>query len=195
MLHADDNRRAPSANSCHAANRLSMSVGHVGCFRRGEKPLLPGTVQPATCSRVGLKVAPLTGCDVEFQRQRVHRLHLLVGRPGDTLRGHPAMVWATRDMDGGAVPLRSINQGKVDQSKDVQSDCHPHDWGLPRRRSAAAKVFSSRHATVIGPTPPGTGVMVPATAAAVWKATSPTRRPSNNRLIPTSMTVAPGFIQ
>ncbi len=52
---------------------------------------------------------------------------------------------------------------------------------------------------VIGPTPPGTGVMAPATAAASSKATSPTRRvrpsPASTRLMPTSITVAPGFTQ
>src|SRR5579859_6560455 len=40
----------------------------------------------------------------------------------------------------------------------------------------AVTVFCSRQAMVIGPTPPGTGVMAPATATASSKATSPTRR-------------------
>ncbi len=51
---------------------------------------------------------------------------------------------------------------------------------------------------VIGPTPPGTGVIAPATAAAEAKSTSPTSRvrPSRSmRLMPTSITVAPGFTQ
>src|SRR3546814_2218408 len=57
---------------------------------------------------------------------------------------------------------------------------------------------------VIGPTPPGTGVMAPATAAASAKATSPTSRVlpppgtsegTSTRLMPTSITVAPGFTQ
>ncbi|MNY65710.1 hypothetical protein D3C86_2030260 [compost metagenome] len=51
---------------------------------------------------------------------------------------------------------------------------------------------------VIGPTPPGTGVMAPATVLALAKSTSPTRRAwssSSMRLMPTSMTVAPGFSQ
>ena len=53
-------------------------------------------------------------------------------------------------------------------------------------------------ATVMGPTPPGTGVMKPAFSE---KATSPTsRRPdflvgSGRELIPQSMTTAPGFTQ
>ena len=52
---------------------------------------------------------------------------------------------------------------------------------------------------VIGPTPPGTGVIAPATSTASSKATSPTsvRLPSaaRRRLMPTSITVAPGLIQ
>ena len=40
---------------------------------------------------------------------------------------------------------------------------------------AATSVLRSRHATVIGPTPPGTGVMAPATSLAEAKCTSPTR--------------------
>ena len=58
---------------------------------------------------------------------------------------------------------------------------------------------------VMGPTPPGTGVIRPATSTASAKSTSPTTRvlPSaaltgsleGTRLMPTSMTVAPGLIQ
>ena len=52
---------------------------------------------------------------------------------------------------------------------------------------------------VIGPTPPGTGVIAPATCTASSKATSPTSRdlpPSaGTRLMPTSITAAPGLIQ
>ena len=52
---------------------------------------------------------------------------------------------------------------------------------------------------VIGPTPPGTGVMAPATLTASAKSTSPTSLPLPSgftmRLMPTSMTMAPGLIQ
>ena len=51
---------------------------------------------------------------------------------------------------------------------------------------------------VIGPTPPGTGVIHPATWAAASKSTSPTKRClpfSVTRVLPTSITVAPGLIQ
>jgi len=44
-------------------------------------------------------------------------------------------------------------------------------------------------ATVIGPTPPGTGVIYAAFSAALSNSTSPTNFPST-RLIPTSMTTA-----
>ena len=46
-------------------------------------------------------------------------------------------------------------------------------------------------ATVIGPTPPGTGEIQPATSLTDPKSTSPTSLPST-RLIPTSITAAPG---
>ena len=52
---------------------------------------------------------------------------------------------------------------------------------------------------VIGPTPPGTGEIAPATSATSANATSPTMRerpPAGvTRLTPTSMTVAPGLTQ
>ena len=71
--------------------------------------------------------------------------------------------------------------------------------GRPVIAQAARRVLTSRHATVIWPTPPGTGVIAPATFSASAKATSPTSRvlPSGpgSRLMPTSITVAPGLIQ
>ena len=47
---------------------------------------------------------------------------------------------------------------------------------------------------VIGPTPPGTGVIHPATSRADSKSTSPVSLPSGSRLMPTSTTIAPGLI-
>ena len=76
---------------------------------------------------------------------------------------------------------------------------HTLGGGRPANAQAARTVLTSRQAIVIGPTPPGTGVMAPATAQASAYATSPTSRvlpPSaGTRLIPTSITVAPGLIQ
>ena len=71
----------------------------------------------------------------------------------------------------------------------------PYPPPASRLRRAAVTVFSNRQAIVIGPTPPGTGVIAPATSIAASNITSPTRRPSGRRLIPTSITVAPGLIQ
>src|SRR6476659_9236186 len=51
---------------------------------------------------------------------------------------------------------------------------------------AARTQFSRSMAMVIGPTPPGTGVIEPATAAAVAKSTSPQSEPSESRFTPTS---------
>ena len=59
--------------------------------------------------------------------------------------------------------------------------------------SAASSVFCISVATVIGPTPPGTGVIQLARCAAASNPTSPTRRPSSSRLMPTSITTAPGL--
>ena len=56
---------------------------------------------------------------------------------------------------------------------------------------AAATVLASSMATVMGPTPPGTGVRAPATSATSG-ATSPTIR-SPARWLPTSTTAAPGL--
>src|SRR6185436_18066273 len=55
-------------------------------------------------------------------------------------------------------------------------------------RSAAFTVFASSIAIVIGPTPPGTGVMRDAIGTTASKSTSPTSLPSGRRFTPTSMT-------
>src|SRR5262249_26524781 len=59
----------------------------------------------------------------------------------------------------------------------------------PRRYRAAWRVLPRRHAIVIGPTPPGTGVKNAATSATAGSM-SPTR-PASVRVMPTSTTVAP----
>src|SRR3989338_4488320 len=61
-------------------------------------------------------------------------------------------------------------------------------------RSAARTVFATSMVMVIGPTPPGTGVIQPATSFAESKSTSPHSLPSGRRLMPTSITAAPGLI-
>src|SRR5256885_2837705 len=61
-----------------------------------------------------------------------------------------------------------------------------------QRDLAADTVLSSSIAMVIGPTPPGTGVIAPATSRAASKSTSPTR-PSSVRFMPTAIPAAPGL--
>jgi len=56
-------------------------------------------------------------------------------------------------------------------------------------------VFSISMARVIGPTPPGTGLIQPARREAASKSISPVMVPSSRRLMPTSTTMAPGAIQ
>ena len=58
----------------------------------------------------------------------------------------------------------------------------------------ASTVFDSSMVMVIGPTPPGTGVIQAAFSRAESKSTSPHSLPSGRRLMPTSMTTAPGLI-
>src|SRR5882724_12986679 len=71
--------------------------------------------------------------------------------------------------------------------------------GKPLIAQAARTVFTIRQAMVIGPTPPGTGVIAPAISEASAKLTSPTSfdlpLAPGTRLMPTSITVAPGLIQ
>src|SRR3546814_12385681 len=84
---------------------------------------------------------------------------------------------------------------KGDQRRDEQfgqcGDAHPSasvSYATPSRRHAETSVLRIRHAIVIGPTPPGTGVIAPAWLAEPSKSTSPTS-PSSVRLMPTSITV------
>lgn len=72
------------------------------------------------------------------------------------------MTWTIKVLEGtvGYWP-RGAAIGKV--VAELNKPTEPSFQGM-RRRRAAVRVFSSRHATVIGPTPPGTGVMAPATA-------------------------------
>src|SRR3546814_18903225 len=75
-------------------------------------------------------------------------------------------------------------------------DAHPSasvSYATPSRRHAETSVLRIRHAIVIGPTPPGTGVIAPAWLAEPSKSKSPTSPPSV-RLMPPSLTVTPGLI-
>src|SRR5204863_3190290 len=60
-------------------------------------------------------------------------------------------------------------------------------------RSADSMVFTNSMVMVMGPTPPGTGVIQPATSETPAKSTSPQSLPSSLRFMPTSITTAPGL--
>src|SRR5205814_9864927 len=108
---------------------------------------------------------------------------LLVREPLDGALSQPVPPSTTNDGPGTEPPNWSRSALSVAQRGDETS---------PRRARAAFTVLASMRAIVIGPTPPGTGVMWPARSAAPGS-TSPTRPPSV-RLIPTSITVAPSLI-
>ena len=59
---------------------------------------------------------------------------------------------------------------------------------------AALTVFFISIAIVIGPTPPGTGVIAPATFSALSNSTSPHSFLFSSLFIPTSITTAPSYI-
>src|SRR5215470_5212933 len=89
----------------------------------------------------------------------------------------------------------------------VLADCPPHPalspsggegWegghAAPSWRAAPRSVFFMSMAMVMGPTPPGTGVMARARLDADSKSTSPASLPESRRFTPTSMTTAPSLI-
>ena len=97
-----------------------------------------------------------------------------------------------------AVPSARFDTEGGDEVTSSPQDFESSLWKTAE--AAARTVFLSSMAIVIGPTPPGTGVMNDATCAALSKCTSPANRypraadGSATREIPTSMTTAPGRI-
>src|SRR5579884_809737 len=90
---------------------------------------------------------------------------------------------------------RAYNRHRYEEQNALD---HLVDGIAPARwRLAASKVLRNSMAIVIGPTPPGTGVIALALCFTVSNSTSPTSREpearleSSIRLIPTSMTTAP----
>ena len=73
-------------------------------------------------------------------------------------------------------PGRPARHGSSRTSVAICAHAHTTGTGSPARALAAINVLSNRHAIVIGPTPPGTGVIAPATFSTSAKATSPIRR-------------------
>src|SRR5206468_988265 len=139
----------------------------------------------------------LPGCDRGLRREPRDKgavlAEQLVDRGGDVLRPDRSVARQTREIeqriDGFFRVQLAISPAEI-------TDFAPPTQGLPRPaelRSADITVFSSNIAIVIGPTPPGTGVMHEAVPSTLWKSTSPASLPSASRVIPTSMTTAPGF--
>ena len=75
----------------------------------------------------------------------------------------------------GAQPGGSITTRKVTKAEMNSSIIAPPAARRPARPCAATRVLRKSTAMVIGPTPPGTGVIAPATSDAEAKSTSPTR--------------------
>ncbi len=89
----------------------------------------------------------------------------------------PAIRWP----EGSGAPL-AVNPVGSDAAHEI-----------PYLAPAARRVLASSMARVMGPTPPGTGVMYDALSTTASKSTSPTILPFSSRLMPISMTTAPCF--
>src|SRR3982074_3076082 len=88
-----------------------------------------------------------------------------------------------------------MSQRRPEQINERNESYRWDGWLAAARLNAASTAFDNSIAMVIGPNPPGTGVIHPARAAALSYSTSPTSFPSAVRLMPTSNTAAPGLIQ
>ena len=88
-----------------------------------------------------------------------------------------AVAPAVRLAKIGAQPGGSITTRKVTKAETNSSITGPPAAAGRRGACAATRVLRSRTAMVIGPTPPGTGVIAPATSLALAKSTSPTSLP------------------
>ena len=136
----------------------------------------------------GVSGARHRACDRAAHRAPPRRAHRTPQRPRHR-RGVPLHAAGT----GGAAGRGGLSAARCSAWQAASPAARSRAAG--RRRSACC----SRQAMVIGPTPPGTGVIAPASAATASKSTSPTSfvLPSSRamRLMPTSMTVAPGFTQ
>ena len=91
-----------------------------------------------------------------------HRARIGIGLPRRPWR-RPAPVVARR-RPGLGMRDRGA-EGEQREARGGQAHHSPSGSLSPVRRCAATSVLRSRQAMVIGPTPPGTGVIAPATAA------------------------------
>src|SRR6185437_1644886 len=165
--------------------------------RRAAKVEIPVTVT------VRGEVADLASNPERRERALEHRL----GERRQRLHGHCLFARRARKWRaGGHEVARVVGARRLAHRKELRLE-QIDLWHRPLRRtlhrdalcSAARTVFLSSIAIVIGPTPPGTGVMRDARSRALSKSTSPTSlKPlfaveSATRLIPTSITTAPSF--
>src|SRR5919198_3738081 len=95
-------------------------------------------------------------------------------------------------LDGGCYVFR-LELREARQPGKIHKRVVIHKSRIHSEARAARTQFSSSMAMVIGPTPPGTGVIQPATSLAAAKSTSPQSEPSGRRFTPTSITQAPGL--
>src|SRR4029077_15297982 len=99
-----------------------------------------------------------------------------------------AVIAAERDHEGARVGLAGLLLAPPNPDRGHQLTLAR----ASRRACASETVLRSSIATVIGPTPPGTGVSQPATGSTLARSTSPISLPSTG-VVPTSMTKAPGL--
>ena len=84
-------------------------------------------------------------------------------------RDRPLTAWLIRPTSSRRYPVARYSRSSVGPWPSAGA-------GKPAIAQAARTVLASRQAIVIGPTPPGTGVIAPAISVTSAKATSPTMR-------------------
>ena len=95
------------------------------------------------------------------------------GRTIDRVSGRGFAAAAVRGQSPSATTRMRGSASSRGSAAGCPGSVHKSGAGHPRLRQAAVSVFAMSIAMVIGPTPPGTGVIAAATAAASSKATSP----------------------
>src|SRR5439155_625999 len=85
------------------------------------------------------------------------------------------------------LPPRELDQARAERAMGVEERRAAGHARAQSACSAALTVLASSIATVIGPTPPGTGVMWAARSQAAANSTSPQSLPSGPRFMPTSI--------
>ena len=118
-------------------------------------------------SQIGLPSAPASGQTARPMRNLCRarmQISILPGRDGfkPCLEGERQAKQGLCRSDASGVSFGQITL-MAGLSEIIGKQRQKGDYAAkPRRASAASSVFSKRQAIVIGPTPPGTGVMAPA---------------------------------